>query len=167
MARILLVDRVPFMSDITKFALSLGGHSVVALATNGLQAIELYATLVPDLVITEIILQRYNGIEVLEKLKLINPDVKVIICTAVQKQEVIDRAMAHGAESYIIKPFQIQSFLSEIMRVLGEEKPETDLIDRDLESRTEMNTMIGKIMTKKASPEEINKFVKKYGKGTN
>ncbi|PKL59692.1 MAG: two-component system response regulator [Methanomicrobiales archaeon HGW-Methanomicrobiales-4] len=160
MARILIADRVPFMSNITTFALQYGGHDVVEVAVDGEQAIEYHMSLEPDLTILEIMLPKLNGIEVLEKLKRISPGSKIIICSTVRKDAMIERAMAHGAESYIIKPFQILSFLSEIRRIVGDEEICPDLIQKHATSQDELNKMLGKILTRSITPEEISAFLK-------
>lgn len=155
MARVLIVDRVPFMSNITKFALQYGGHEVVGEAADGQEAVDYYLSLQPDLIISEMILPKVSGIDLLTKLKRINPDSKIIICSTVRKDSMIEQAMSKGADSYIIKPFQIHSFLSEVSRVVGEEKTKKESPRRQNLSQEELNEMLGKILTKSITPEEI------------
>ncbi len=163
MARILIADRVPFMSNITRFALQVGGHEVVAEAADGLQAVEMYSVLEPDLVISEIVLPRFNGISLLQKLKAIDPDARVIICSTVRKEGMIQQALSFGADAYIIKPFQIQNFLAEIRKIVGPEKasPPPPAIALN---KAELQEMVNKVLTRTISQEEISLFLQKMKK---
>jgi two-component system, chemotaxis family, chemotaxis protein CheY len=160
MARILIADRVPFMSNITKFALQYGGHDVVGVAENGEQALDYYLSLQPDLLISEIILPKMNGIEVLAKIKKIYPNSKILMCSTVRKGSVIEKAISHGAQGYIIKPFQINSFLSEVRRIIGVENISKESIPKQIISQEVIDEMLGKILTRSITPDEIGKFLK-------
>lgn len=163
MARILIADRVPFMSNITRFALQVGGHEVVAEAANGIQAIEMYSVLEPDLVISEIVLPRINGISLLQKLKAIDPLARVIICSTVRKESMIEQALSFGADAYILKPFQIQNFLAEIRRVVGPEKAAAPGSGVEL-NQAELQEMVNKVLIKTITSEEIATFLRKANK---
>jgi two-component system, chemotaxis family, chemotaxis protein CheY len=160
MARILIADRVPFMSNITKFALQYGGHDVVGVAMDGEQALDYYLSLQPDLLISEIILPKINGIEVLDKLIKIHPNSKILMCSTVLKGSVIEKAMAHGAQGYIIKPFQINSFLYEVRRIVGVENISKEPIPKKVISQEIIDEMLGKILTRSITPDEIGSFLR-------
>lgn len=159
MARILIADRVPFMSNITRFALQVGCHEVVAEAADGKQAVEMYTVFEPDLVLSEMILPRMNGISVLQKIKAIDPEAKVIICSTVRKESMIEQALSFGADAYIIKPFQIQNFLAEIRAVVGPEETACKQSETTL-NPAELQEMMNKVLTKQISQDEIAVFLR-------
>ncbi|HWQ68277.1 MAG TPA: response regulator [Methanospirillum sp.] len=166
MARILIVERVPFMRNVTRFALEYGGHTIIQEAEDGQEAVDFYKKCKPDLVILELMLQKITGMQVLETIKGIDPDARVIICSTVRQQRMIDLAMDHCADSYIVKPFQIPNFLREVNRVLGiEEIPEKEgdeaLIPLEKE---DLEKIAAKVLTKTISPEEMRSFLRELNR---
>jgi two-component system chemotaxis response regulator CheY len=60
-----------------------------------------------------------NGIEALKGIRAIDPQAKVIMCTAVGQEQMVKLAIKTGARGYIVKPFQAPKVLDEIKNVLG------------------------------------------------
>ncbi len=119
MARILIVDDSQFMRSILKNLLTPKGHEVVGEASNGREAIEKYKKLRPDLVLLDIVMPDMDGLETLKEIKKIDPNAKVIMCTALGQQKIVIDALKAGARGYIVKPFKAELVLKEIERVLG------------------------------------------------
>lgn len=162
MIRVLIVERVPFMRNITRFALECSGHEVIGEAVDGQQALDLFHLYKPDLVILALVLQKIQGIQVLRRIKETCPDSKIIICSAIKTQRMIDQAMEFGADSYIIKPFQIYSFISEVNRVLGLETTPQELVQKQLLSeREELEQIAAKVLTRTISRDELQNFIHK------
>lgn len=162
MARILIADRVPFMRNITRFALEYGGHEVVGEAEDGREVVNLFFRIKPDLLVTEIILPKFNGLQVINKIRDVDLKTRVIICSAVSQEKMIEEAMRRGADSYIVKPFHIPSFLVEVNRVLGiSQMPEFKRLESLNASEAEdLKRISDKILTKTISPEELRAFIK-------
>ncbi len=119
MARILIVDDSQFMRSILKNLLIPKGHEVVGEASNGREAIEKYKKLRPDLVLLDIVMPDMDGLETLKEIKKIDPNARVIMCTALGQQKIVIEALKAGARGYIVKPFKAELVLKEIDRVLG------------------------------------------------
>lgn len=119
MARVLVVDDALFMRASIKQMLERNGHSVAGEAGNGLQALEVYQNVNPDVVMLDLTMPEMNGLEALEKLKQINPAVKVIICTALGQREMVARAIELGATEFIVKPFEEDRLMKAIQKVCG------------------------------------------------
>jgi two-component system chemotaxis response regulator CheY len=119
MGRILIVDDTLFMRTLLKNILFSGGHSIVGEAVDGNEAVEKYKELKPDLVTMDVVMPKMNGIEALKTIKSIDPDAKVIMCTAVGQEQMVKLAIKTGARGYIVKPFQAPKVLEEIKNVLG------------------------------------------------
>lgn len=162
MARILLVDRVPFMRNITRFALEYGGHEVIDEADDGQQALNLFFRMKPDILITEIILPKYNGLQILNKIKEKDQNSKIIICSTVSQEKMIVQALMHGADSYIVKPFYIPNFLIEVNRVLGilSEQGLNRPEEYSSTEKEELKRISDRILTKNISPEELRDFIR-------
>jgi|GEM_PF-1629658 len=166
MARILIVERVPFMRNITRFALECGGHEVIGEAEDGLQALHYFEHSFPDLVILALILPKKDGFKVLKRLKEIRKDAKVIICSSIRDEKVIDLALSHGADSYIARPFRIYNFVQEVNRILGiDEVQACETSDKVLFSeREELEKMAAKVLTKTITTVELRAFVERMKK---
>lgn len=104
MIRILLADDQRLMCDGLKSMLeSNPDFSVVSMAYNGKQAIELAEKLVPDLVLLDIRMPEMDGVEAVLHLKQLQPPVKVVMLTTFNDEEYILEAMANGADGYLLK----------------------------------------------------------------
>jgi DNA-binding NtrC family response regulator len=73
------------------------------------KAIEAMLSTPPDLVLLDIGLPGMSGIEALEKIKSLHPDMVVIMITAYEDVETVVSAMKHGAYDYVVKPLQMDS----------------------------------------------------------
>jgi two-component system, chemotaxis family, chemotaxis protein CheY len=119
MGRILIVDDTLFMRTLLKNILFSGGHSIVGEAGDGDEAIEKYKELKPDLVTMDVVMPKMNGIEALKAIKALDPNARVIMCTAVGQEQMVKLAIKSGARGYVVKPFQAPKVLEEIKNVLG------------------------------------------------
>lgn len=114
--RILVVDDLPFMRSIISEIVTESGHLVIGEAGDGIECLSRYKSLLPDLVLLDIIMPRMNGVEALKSLKKAYPDCKVIMCSSLSDQEKIIQAIRLGATDYIVKPFQRKRLISAINR---------------------------------------------------
>src|SRR6476620_221586 len=76
-------------------------------AANGIQALEIVTKHDPDLVLLEMKIPGMDGIEILKRMKVLDPDIKVIIMTAYGELDMIQEAMNLGAITHFAKPFDI------------------------------------------------------------
>ena len=116
--RILLADDLPFMRMVQREILKDRGYLVVGEATNGEQAVELYASLRPDLVILDITMPQMNGLEATKKILTQDPQVVIIICSAMGQQRLILEAIQLGVKDFIVKPFKPERLIGAIQKAL-------------------------------------------------
>lgn len=114
MARILLVDDAGYMRRLVAIMATKGGHEIVGEAETGQIAIELYEKVKPDLVILDILMPDMNGLEALRRIREIDPDARVLMCTASEQSSHVQEALSLGAKGYIVKPFTKEVILSTI-----------------------------------------------------
>lgn len=119
MANILVVDDAAFMRMMLKDILVKGGHQVVGEAANGLEAIEQYDKLKPDLVTMDITMPQMEGIEALQRIKQNDPKAKIIMCSAMGQQMMVVQAIQAGAKDFVVKPFQAERVIESIKKVLA------------------------------------------------
>ena len=116
--RILIVDDAAFMRMMIKDILSKNGFEVVGEAQDGIQAVELYKELTPDLVTMDITMPEMDGITALKNIREINPNAKVIMCSAMGQQAMVIDAIQAGAKDFIVKPFQADRVIEAIQKAL-------------------------------------------------
>jgi DNA-binding NtrC family response regulator len=105
-SRILVVDDERMIRWSIQQALSKDGLSVAAVET-GEEAVAQATDEMPDLVLLDITLPGIDGIEVLRRLKAVDPSVTVVMVTAIEDVKVAVEAMRLGAYDYISKPFDL------------------------------------------------------------
>jgi two-component system chemotaxis response regulator CheY len=119
MAKILIVDDAAFMRMMIKEILTKNGFDVVGEASDGVQAIEKFKELEPDLVTMDITMPEMDGVTALKEIKKINPNSKVIMCSAMGQQAMVIDAIQAGAKDFIVKPFQAERVLEAINKTLS------------------------------------------------
>lgn len=119
MARILIVDDAKFMRVTLSNILTKAGHEVVGEGENGIDAIELYDKLKPDIMTLDITMPKMSGLQALKEIKKKHPQAKIIMCSAMGQQRMVLEAIESGAKDFIIKPFEEGKILETINRVLS------------------------------------------------
>ncbi|WP_071395329.1 response regulator [Bacillus tuaregi] len=117
--RILVVDDAAFMRMMIKDILTKNGYEVVGEAADGQQAVDKFKELHPDLVTMDITMPEMDGITALKEIRNINPNSKVIMCSAMGQQAMVIDAIQAGAKDFIVKPFQADRVLEAISKTLG------------------------------------------------
>jgi two-component system chemotaxis response regulator CheY len=117
-ARILIADDLSFIRLVQKQVLTEGGHQIVGEAANGREAVEKYRALAPDVVILDITMPEMNGLEAMQKILELDPQARVLICSAIGQQSLIVEAIKAGARDFIVKPFRPDRLASAIARAL-------------------------------------------------
>lgn len=116
--RVLIVDDLPFMRSLLSDILRDAGMEVAAQAENGRDALSAYVGSTPDVVLLDIAMPEMDGITALGKLRRLDGDARVVMCSALGEQQMIVRAIQLGARDFVVKPFQPQRVVSAITRVL-------------------------------------------------
>jgi DNA-binding NtrC family response regulator len=105
-SRILVVDdEEEVLNTLTKF-LTIKGYDVYT-AKDGSKAIEKVKEVRPHVVLLDIIMPGMSGIDTLKEIKKIDPEVGVIMATAVTDEELAKKTIQLGAYDYITKPFDL------------------------------------------------------------
>jgi two-component system chemotaxis response regulator CheY len=83
---------------------------VVGASIDGYNALEIFRKTNPDIVTLDLTLPGIDGIDVLKEMMKINPNVKVVVITALKDKSTGLKAIQLGARGYIVKPFNLQKF---------------------------------------------------------
>lgn len=103
--RFVIVDDTAFIREIIKnIGEGLGGVCVGE-GENGRDAVSIIKKTLPDLLFLDLVMPIKNGLEILEELKEAWPDIKIVVCTTLDQQHIIDEAQKKGVHHYLTKPF--------------------------------------------------------------
>lgn len=117
--RILIVDDAAFMRMMIRDILTKNGYDVVGEASDGAQAIEKYKEYKPDLITMDITMPEMDGITALKEIRKLDPNAKVIMCSAMGQQAMVIDAIQAGAKDFIVKPFQADRVIEAIKKTMG------------------------------------------------
>ncbi len=106
--KVLIVDDNESTREMLKISLERSGHEVLGQAEDGQSALKAFAELRPEVVLLDIIMPGISGIEVLEEMRKISPEAKIIMLTAVDQDHVTMELKRKGAAAIIFKPFSQQ-----------------------------------------------------------
>ena len=117
--RILICDDAIFMRTMIADILIGAGYEIAGEAESGLQAVERYKTVKPDLVTMDIVMPDMGGIDAVKAIVAIDPGAKILMCSAMGQQSLVVEAIQAGAKDFVVKPFQPSRVLEAVQRVLG------------------------------------------------
>ena len=117
-AKILVVDDEHSVRWAFEKALQKAGYEVM-LAENGLKGLKLYESFKPDIIFVDIRMPEMDGLQVLKKIRELDPEAQVIVMTAYTDMETTVTAMKLGAYDFLSKPFNIDECLLLISRGLN------------------------------------------------
>jgi PAS domain S-box-containing protein len=141
MNKILLIDDEPDILRVLGISLKADGYEVIP-ALNGAEGLEAFSREKPPIVITDIKMPGMDGIEVLEKIKELDPDTEVIIITGHGDIDNAIESLKYGASDYINKPVRDEALTIALARA----KEKLDIKQKlkeyttDLEKKIEVAT---------------------------
>ena len=116
---VLVCDDAIFMRTMIGDILNQAGFEIVGEAESGLQAVQKYRELKPDLVTMDIVMPDMGGIEAVREICKQDPDAKILMCSAMGQQALVVEAIQAGAKDFVVRPFQPSRVLEAVQRVLG------------------------------------------------
>jgi len=149
--RILVVDDYSPTRDLIRDALSQSGHYEISEAENGIEALDRIRESPFDLVISDVMMPVMGGMELLNRLRSINPDTAVIMMTAQPALDLTVSAMKKGAVDFLKKPFNIDDLLFKVHICLDEKTlrehgcPATGIAEIQLHDKTRELSVHGHI----------------------
>ena len=86
-----------------------------ALEENGVEAVEKYHQLSPDLVTMDVVMPFKSGIEATREIVQANPKACIVMCSALGQESLVAEALDNGAQDFIVKPFRAD----DVRKILG------------------------------------------------
>ena len=158
MENILIVDDEKNYPMVIGELLREEGYTTLT-ASSGMEALDILSTELIDLVLTDVNMPGMSGIQLLEKIKEITPDIPVIIMTAYGSVEKAVEAMHKGAYTFILKPFENQALIAHIAKAISVYRivQENSILRDAISSRYSFDNIIGK----SRPMQEIYEIIKK------
>ena len=115
--KVLLVDDSSLARRSTRRILEQAGYDVVE-AEDGLSALERFAVDKPDVVLLDLVMKGMYGLEVLSKLREMDPDARVVVLSADIQTSSREMVQAAGAAGFLNKPADAQQMLDVVARAV-------------------------------------------------
>ena len=106
MAKILIVDDSRTSRKILRTILEGAGHEVIGEAVDGVDGVNKFQELSPEITTLDITMPNMDGLDALKEIKKLNADAKVIMVTAAGQQNKMVEAIKSGASEFVTKPFE-------------------------------------------------------------
>ncbi|MGH0037099.1 MAG: response regulator [Myxococcota bacterium] len=117
-ARVLIADDASFMRQMIREIIEPEGFEVVGESTDGMEAVDHYKDLHPDLVTMDIVMPRKSGIDAVKDILAQHPDARIVMCSALGQETLVMEALQAGAKDFIVKPFKPDNVLATLEKVL-------------------------------------------------
>jgi len=119
--KILIVDDSAFIQKQLTQILVSEQYEVVGVANNGIEAIEKYKQYHPeiDVVTMDITMPQMDGLTALEEILKFDKNAKVIVISALGKEDLVKKALVVGAKNFIVKPLDRAKVLDRIKNAIG------------------------------------------------
>ena len=116
---VLVVDDAIFMRTMIGDILRQAGIEVVGEAPSGVEAVQKYKELKPDLVTMDIVMPDMGGIDAVREIIKEDPEARILMCSAMGQQGLVVEAIQAGARDFVVKPFQPSRVIEAVQRLLG------------------------------------------------
>lgn len=114
---ILIVDDNDMTRETLRVILRHDTYDVVGEAADGSMALDAATRLKPDIILLDVVMPKVSGLEALRSIRMVLPDVMILMVTANKDQETVSEAVQAGISGYIIKPFNAKKVLDTVQAV--------------------------------------------------
>jgi len=118
--RILIVDDAIFMRSMLKDIFQKNNFEIAGEAENGREAVKKFKECHPDLTTMDIVMPEMNGIEAVKEIMKLDPNAKILMCSALGQEALVTESIEAGAKDFIIKPFSPKMVLKVVNQILNQ-----------------------------------------------
>ena len=121
MARVLVADDASFMRQMIREIVEAEGFEVCGEASDGVEAVDEFKRLQPDVVTMDIVMPLKSGIDAVRGIMALDPTACVVMCSALGQETLVTEAIQAGAKDFIVKPFKPDAVIDTLKKVLEKE----------------------------------------------
>ena len=121
-SKVLIVDDAVFMRNTLKEIFTGNDFEVAGEASNGVEAVEKFKDLKPDLTTMDIVMPFKNGIQATREILAEDPEATIVICSALGQESLVTEAIEAGATDFIVKPFRAENVMQVVKKALATRK---------------------------------------------
>lgn len=114
---VLITDDTAFMRMTLRNVIEKNGYTVVGEAADGEEAVTLYKELKPDMVTMDITMPKMDGITAIKEIMKIDPQAKIIVCSAMGQKPMVIEALSAGAKDFLVKPFDAERVVESLRKI--------------------------------------------------
>jgi len=115
--KVLIADDASFMRQMIRDIIEPEGWEVVGEASDGVDVVEKFKKLRPDVVMMDIVMPKRSGIDAVKAIKAEDPGARVVMCSALGQEALVTEAIQAGAKDFIVKPFKPDAVLATLAKV--------------------------------------------------
>ncbi len=130
-------DNVEFSRTLASYIEKQEELEVIGMAKDGLEAVEMIANVKPDVVLLDVIMPNLDGLGVLESVNMMDSKKPIcIMLSAVGQDKITQKAIALGAQYYVVKPFDIEILIKRIKEFkFYKTKTSTNFISKEMKQQ--------------------------------
>jgi two-component system chemotaxis response regulator CheY len=121
MTRVLIADDASFMRQMIRDIIEPEGFEVVGEASDGVEVVEKFKELHPDMVMMDIVMPKRSGIDAVKGIMTMDPTARVVMCSALGQETLVMEAIQAGAKDFIVKPFKPEAVVATLKKALEKE----------------------------------------------
>ena len=118
MKRVLIADDASFMRQMIRDIIEPEGFEVVGEASDGIEVVDKFRKLHPDVVMMDIVMPKRSGIDAVKVIRADAPSARVVMCSALGQEALVTEAIQAGARDFIVKPFKPEAVLTTLRKVV-------------------------------------------------
>ncbi len=118
MKKVLIADDASFMRQMIRDIIEPEGWEVVGEASDGVDVVDKFKKLRPDVVMMDIVMPKRSGIDAVKAIKAEDPGARVVMCSALGQEALVTEAIQAGAKDFIVKPFKPDAVLATLAKVV-------------------------------------------------
>ena len=104
MSTVLICDDSMFARQMTRKMVEAAGFSVIAEAADGEEGVAKYQEHKPQLMLVDLVMPRCGGTEAIRRIRAVDPEARIVVCSAMGQEKLVQDAIAAGAKGFVVKP---------------------------------------------------------------
>ena len=116
---VLAVDDSAFTLTIISTYLDNSEFEIVGTARNGMEALERFTEITPDLVLMDLVMPGWSGQETLRRMLSVNPEARVVMISSLGTEDAVAECLEIGAKSFLQKPFKKEELIGFLRDVVA------------------------------------------------